>query len=250
MIVLKPGIDGGHGKTDPGSVSPIRPSLGDTIYTEEDDITLAIAKRLQSIFLACGHEPVMTRIGDQYMSLYQRSNLLNKASCDVAISVHINSTINSTAKYISTFIQETGGPAEKLANCIQPLLVKASGWPDGGVKVANLHMTRETKMPAVLVELGFISNPEEEKQLIKKEFQGKLAAAIAEGTMAYAGAVHSWQKLLLTYAWNTYAGEDEIIRAQGVYNLKMMQGDHAGAEAAHKWADQVRMSMGRLKIGG
>ncbi len=241
---MKIGIDPGHGGRDPGAVSPIRPALNDQLYTEEADVTLAIAKRLRGILLACGHEVVMTRTADTTISLSQRTDMLNDCKCDMAVSVHLNSATNSTAKYIATFIQGTGGQAEKIAELIQPLLVKTSGWLDGGVRIKNLHMTRETKMPAVLVELGFVSNPEEEKILNQKQFHGKLAAAIAEGILSYAGTIHSWQKLLLTYAVNSYAGEDEIIRAQGVYRLKKMQGDLAGAEAAHKWADQVRMAMG------
>jgi len=65
--------------------------------------------------------------------------------------------------------------------------VQATGWPDGGVRVKNLHMTRETKMPAILVECGFISNPEQERQLKQPEFQRKLARAIADGVLAYLG---------------------------------------------------------------
>ena len=66
-------------------------------------------------------------------------------------------------------------------------MVAATGWPDGGIKVANLHMNRETKCPSILVECGFISNPEQEQQLNKPEMQDKIARAIAEGLLDHIG---------------------------------------------------------------
>ena len=101
--------------------------------------------------------------------------------------MHINSATRQGADYISTFIQAQGGEAEKLAGKVQNELVQATGWPDGGVRVKNLHMTRETRMPAILVECGFISNPEQEQQLRQPETQKKLALAIADGVLAHLG---------------------------------------------------------------
>ncbi|MEN6325770.1 MAG: N-acetylmuramoyl-L-alanine amidase [Syntrophomonas sp.] len=241
---MKTGFDAGHDRTDPGAVSPVRPTLGDKLYTEESDITLAVSKRCQGILLACGHEVVMTRTTDVDISLKQRADLLNAANCDIAVSIHLNSIANPMANYIATFIQGTGGRAEKLGKCIQPKLVKASGWPDGGVRVKNLHMTRETKMPAVLVELGFISNPGEEKQLNDPVFRGRLAAAICEGILIYAGAIQPWQQNLIKYAADPEAGQAELDRAGDVWKKKLAAGDLAGKEAAHKWANTVRQAMG------
>ena len=238
------GIDPGHGGTDPGAVSPVRTQIGDQLYTKEAVITLDIAKRVQGILLACGHQVLMTRTDDRFVSLFNRSNMFNQAKCDIAVSIHLNSSVNSTAKYIASFIQQTGGQAKQLAGLIQKNLVKASGWPDGGVRVKNLHMTRETKMPAVLLELGFVSNPHEERQINQAEVQSKLAAATAEGILSYFGSVTPWQKALLDYAVHTEAGQAEIVRAGEVWKNKNAAGDKAGAQAAHEWANQVRQAMG------
>jgi N-acetylmuramoyl-L-alanine amidase len=175
------GIDPGHGGKDPGAVGPTG--------GYEKDVNLAVALELRLLLEAAGHQVVITRTGDTDLSLAQRSNLLNAAAkCDLAISIHCNASTSPEPSYISTFIQGTGGEAEKLAKCIQPRLVATTGWPDGGIRVQNLHMTRETRMPAVLIELGFISNPGQEKQLADPTFRARLAGAIADGILAYTGA--------------------------------------------------------------
>ena len=176
---MKIGIDPGHGGRDPGAIGPTR------LY--EKDVTLGISLELGRLLKAAGLEPVFTRTDDRTVELVTRSALLNNQKCGLAISVHINSAGNQQANYISIFIQSQGGQAEQLAKKVQNELVQATGWPDGGVRVANLHMTRETKMPAILVECGFISNPEQEKQLRQPEFQKKMAQAIADGVLAYLG---------------------------------------------------------------
>lgn len=176
---MKIGIDPGHGGRDPGAVGPTRVC--------EKDVTLAISLELDRLLQAAGLETYMTRQADITMELVTRSALLNNTKCDLAISVHINSAARQEANYISTFIQAQGGQAEQLASKVQPQLVQATGWPDGGVRVQNLHMTRETKMPAILVECGFISNPEQEKQLRQPKTQKRLAQAIADGVLVYMG---------------------------------------------------------------
>ena len=176
---MKIGIDPGHGGFDPGAVGLTR------IY--EKDVTLAISLELDRLLRQAGLEPVLTRTDDRTVEPITRSALLNNTKCDLAISVHINSAARREADYISTFIQGTGGRAEQLAKKVQAELVQATGWPDGGIRIKNLHMTRETKMPAILVECGFISNPEQEKQLRQPEMQKKLARSIAAGVLDYLG---------------------------------------------------------------
>ena len=176
---MRIGIDPGHGGKDPGAVGPTR--------LHEKDVALAISLELSKRLSGAGLEAFMTRSDDRTMELITRSALLNNMKCDLAISVHCNSVGNQTANYIATFIQGAGGEAEKLAGKVQNGLVQATGWPDGGVRAKNLHMTRETRMPAILCECGFISNPEQEKQLRQPEMQKKLAQAIAAGVLAYLG---------------------------------------------------------------
>lgn len=184
---MKIGIDPGHGGFDPGAVGPTK--------LREKDVVLAISLELARILRNNKIDTMLTREIDVAISgtrsvikeLQAKTGVLNSAKCDLAISVHCNSSTRQEANYISTFIQAEGGEAEKLAQKVQNELVQATGWPDGGVRVKNLHMTRETKMPAILCECGFISNPEQERQLRQPETQKKIAQAIADGVLAYLG---------------------------------------------------------------
>lgn len=180
---MKIGIDPGHGGRDPGAIGPTR------LY--EKDVTLGISLELGRLLKAAGLEPVFTRTDDRTVELVTRSALLNNQKCGLAISVHINSATRQEANYFAVFVQRLGGEAEKLAHRVIEKVTAATGWSwgadDDGIREKNLHMVRETKMPAILIECGFISNPEQEKQLRQPEFQAKLAQAIADGVLAYLG---------------------------------------------------------------
>lgn len=147
-----------------------------------------MARELAIVLKNAGLNVYVTRGGDWTMDLLERTKALNKEKVGLAISVHCDATATSKdANYITTFVQGRGGQAEKLGQKVQTKLVQATGWPDGGVRVANYHMTRETRMPAILTECGFISNPAQERQLRQPETQKKLAKAIADGVLAYLG---------------------------------------------------------------
>ncbi len=176
---MKIGLDPGHGGKDPGAIGPTG--------LREKDVNLSIVQELTTTLKNAGLDVFVTRNSDWTVDLPGRTKALNNAKCDLAISVHINSATRREANYISTFIQGRGGQAEKLAGKVQDELVRATGWPDGGVRVANYHMTRETVMPAILVECGFISNPEQERQLRSPEMRKTLAGAIADGVLAHLG---------------------------------------------------------------
>lgn len=171
--------DGGHGGKDPGAIG--------LNGLQEKDVTLAIAKALELVLKAGGVDSYMTRTTDETTDLVTRTACINNMKCDLSVSIHCNASEGRNANYISTYIQQIGGEAEKLAISVQKHLVAATGWTDGGVRVQNLHMTRETNMPAILCECGFISNPEQEAALGTPEMQRKLAVAIAKGIFDYAG---------------------------------------------------------------
>lgn len=173
------GIDPGHGGEDPGAIGPTR--------LLEKDVNLDIAYALYNFLLSRKFCVQMTRYHDITESLLSRSCQINNWKCHYCISIHCNASENRNANYIATFIQGRGGEAEKLAEKVQKELVQVTGWPDGGVRVQNLHMTRETKMPAILVECGFISNPQQEKQLADPFFRRGIGEAIGRGILNYLG---------------------------------------------------------------
>lgn len=106
---------------------------------------------------------------------------------DLVLSLHVNSCTNPQVNYLASFILAPGGEAEKAARFIQRELVQATGRPDGGVRQANFYILRETEAPAVLVEMGFLSNPQVAAQLAQNSFQEKLARAIFRGVLLYLG---------------------------------------------------------------
>ncbi|MDD2498408.1 MAG: N-acetylmuramoyl-L-alanine amidase [Desulfitobacteriaceae bacterium] len=176
---MRIGIDPGHGGKDPGAIG--QEGL------RESDVNLAVALHLEKMLKINGFDTVLTREKDIYLKLSQRSDILNTEKSSVAISIHVNSSRNPSAKYVSTFIHARGGKAEALAKIVQSQLVAVTGWQDGGVRVANFHITRETKMPAILLEQGFIKNYQHEKWLRSLDNQKKLAEAVARGVCQFYG---------------------------------------------------------------
>ncbi|GEA15687.1 N-acetylmuramoyl-L-alanine amidase [Moorella sp. E308F] len=175
----KVGIDPGHGGSDPGAVA--------AGGLQEKAVTLAVGLALQQLLQGAGIVVVMSRTVDQDVFLADRAALFNREKVDLVISLHVNSAGTPDPNYVSTFILAPGGQAEKIARLIQAEVVAATGWPDGGVRQANFYILRETDAPAVLVEMGFLSNPETAAKLATPAVQQALARAIFCGLAAYLG---------------------------------------------------------------
>lgn len=175
----KVGLDPGHGGKDPGAIGPTG--------LKEKDVNLAVALHLEKLLKQAGLEVVMTRREDRTVELRERSDYLNSQGVDLVVSLHCNAWKTPEPDYASVYIYRGGGEAEKAAEKVLAALVEATGWPDGGVRTENFHILRETKAPAILIEQGFITNPAQEKQLGRPEFQQKLAGAIATGLLRYFG---------------------------------------------------------------
>ena len=154
-------------------------------------MALAVSLELNKLLKQSGIDTCMSRYDDQTTELITRTALFNNMKCDLAVSIHCNSSTNRSANYFAVFVQRLGGEAEKLAHKVIEKVTAATGWSwgadDDGAREKNLHITRETKMPAILCECGFISNPEQERLLWQPEFQKKLASAIAVGILVYLG---------------------------------------------------------------
>jgi len=202
---MKVCIDPGHGGSQPGAVGPNG--------TLEKDITLAVSLKLRDILKAQGFEVVMTRETDkdvrtrpQENELQARCNVANNAKGDYFVSIHCNAAESKTAHGTETWYSDKDNKSKVLAKCIQTELVKQIKRTDRGVKIGNYYVTNCTKMPAVLVELAFISNPEEEKLLKDSTFQYKCALGIANGILKMVGRdpikeVNSMFKDVATSHW-------------------------------------------------
>ncbi|GAB7386750.1 hypothetical protein BSNK01_05860 [Bacillaceae bacterium] len=169
-------IDAGHGAHDPGALGKM---------SKEKDINLAIAKKIVSRLEQLeGIEVVPTRLTDTFLTLEERVKLANERSADLFISVHANSfPANPQAKGLETYYYTS--MSKKFAEIVHRHLIEATGSYDRGVKTARFYVIRNTKMPAVLIETGFVTNPEEEKRLNSAAFQEAIARAVVEAIKEY-----------------------------------------------------------------
>lgn len=229
---MKVGMDGGHGGKDPGAIG--------LNGLQEKDVNLAITQGVYYALVSSGIECYMTRNTDESLDLITRTACINNMKCDLSVSIHCNASENRDADYIATYIQATGGEAEKLAKKVQARLITATGWKDGGIKVANLHMNRETNMPSILVECGFISNPAQEQAIGTVDMQRKLAVAIAKGILDYAGI-----KEVDGMKIKTVEEAVKVLQAKGI----IANGDHWRKAPEHtKYIDQLLINMANFAV--
>lgn len=192
LNMFKMVIDPGHGGYDSGAVG----SSG----LREKDINLPVALKLAAILRSAGVEIRLTRETDTVpwtakTDLAERVRIANEWGADIFISVHANAATSPLAKGMevwTTVGQTAADPiAESIANALIsgfPELVFRSDLSDGDKdKEANFYVLRWTNAPAVLVELAFISNPQEEELLRSPDYQDKATWAIAKGITDYLG---------------------------------------------------------------
>lgn len=127
----------------------------------------------------------MTRETDVYPTRSERVKLANDLNADVFVSIHGNSVKGSPqVSGTETFYYQRASSKE-LANIIHKHLIEALGFKDRSVKNGNLQVIRETTMPAVLLEIGFLSNKDEEEAMMSESMQDKAAQAIVDGIKEY-----------------------------------------------------------------
>jgi len=182
-VLLKVFLDPGHGGDDNGA------AFGERLdYLEEDDTNLIIAFLLRAELKAAGHAVALSREEDVFISLHDRATDANAWHADVFVSIHCDAWHELTTKGISTHIHPfCSKGARALAKCLQDALLKDfPGHANRGVNENNCQVLRDSRMPAVLVECEFVSNPDTRKFLKEPANQLKLARAIAQGIQSYA----------------------------------------------------------------
>lgn len=160
----------------------------------EQDITLAICRELRPLLQYNGFIVVMTRDGDLVnglsngytliQSLQTRIDIAENVKADLFLSVHINAGGGTGQEVL---ISGAGGRAEQAANKVYAQINSISGWPNRGVKVRNVMVLRETTMPAILTENGFIDEASDSTKLKDPRFIYRLAVAHAKGICDYFG---------------------------------------------------------------
>lgn len=183
-------IDSGHGGVDPGKIA------GDG--TLEKDINLAIALKLQKYLEAADIKTIMTRTTDSGLYEENASNkkiqdmknriaIMNEETVDLVISIHQNSYSNSRIKGAQVFYYDTSKDGKALAECLQNRLV-ADIDPANHRKAkanTNYYILKNTKLPTVIVECGFLSNPKETEKLKSDAYQEAIAWSLHLGILEY-----------------------------------------------------------------
>ena len=185
-------IDPGHGGNDAGAIGPTG--------VMEKTVTLNVARELRKLLEAEGAQVIMTREGDTTVSakgakasdieeLGARCEVANRVGADIFISIHADSFTRPEARGTTGYYysKSTSGRGQKLADCIRRNLVEQLGTPSRGTQPCNFYVVKHTDMPATLIELGFISNKEEEQLLNSKEGVQKAAQGILDGIEDYFG---------------------------------------------------------------
>lgn len=184
-------VDPGHGGIDPGAVGKNG--------TLEKDIALAVGKRLAADLGQAGAMVLMTRETDTDLSdsatigaaakkredLKRRMALANDNKADLYVSVHVNSFSSPDRRGAQTFVQPGKKDSLKASQYIQDELAKLLKNTSRQPVEVDYYVTRNTAMPAVVVEIGFITNDAEAKLLEDSAYQGKVAWAIYAGVVKY-----------------------------------------------------------------
>ncbi len=184
-------IDAGHGGYDPGAIT----SQG--IY--EKEINLQIAKRVRDLLVPRGVTTLLTRdededyvpdgvrgrISKKQIDLNYRIAKAVEVRADVFVSIHVNSTVAARNSGAETFYHFRSEEGKALAVFIQQELVKISGMNRRVAKPGDFYIIKNTAMPAVIVEVGYLSNVAERKKLQQSWYQEQLAHGIAKGIANY-----------------------------------------------------------------
>lgn len=172
-------LDPGHGGPDPGAVGP-------TGLTEAE-VVLDVAHHALDMLQVDGHDVRLTREADTYVSLGARSDFANKWGAGLFISIHCNAFTDPGANGTEVWYYEGSTAGQSLATAVQRELVNRLRRRDRGIKpTKSLSVLRRTSMPAVLLELAFISNPAEEQLMRSDGIRTLVAVAIYDAVREWA----------------------------------------------------------------
>jgi len=166
-------IDAGHGGSDWGASSGTRREKDDNL-----NLALAVAQRLQTE----KQRVILTRSSDVFVPLEERSEIANRNNADIFVSLHRNASVSPAANGVETFVKPNAPPINiSYAQNVQNAIVSVGVQSNRGVKQENFAVLRNTQAPAMLVELGFITN-ERDNELFDQNFNA-YADAIVRGIL-------------------------------------------------------------------
>ncbi|HIX19870.1 MAG TPA: N-acetylmuramoyl-L-alanine amidase [Candidatus Akkermansia intestinigallinarum] len=185
-------IDPGHGGIDPGAAEA---------EYREADLALSLALELESILKQKGYEVILTRRGNAYVSDRRRADIACGAADSVFISLHLNSG-RSDMRGVQSYIAAPAAPGSghmpgnrhdaantALAFALHSAVIAATGAQDGSIRHARYSLLNSITHPAVIIEAGYATNPDDIAQLSQAAYRRRFAQAIADGLDAYAAAM-------------------------------------------------------------
>jgi N-acetylmuramoyl-L-alanine amidase len=170
-------LDPGHGGEDGGATG--------IQGTREKDINFDVALRLKELLDEAGTNVILTRNGDYYISLYERSFIANQLPGDIFVSIHANFHPNPNVHGIEVYSYKGMADSALLAKLVEAKLVKQTQMNSLGIKNNDFVVIREPLMPSILVELGYLSYGPEETLLQTTAFKDQAALGIYRGIIAY-----------------------------------------------------------------
>ena len=194
-------LDPGHGGKDPGNEEGRR---------QEKEYTLLLAREVRNLLTRSGLKVILTRNGDYFLSLPDRPEYARRRGADLFVSLHFNASLvdknhvkgfevycltppgasstnarGDTAETTAFAGNQFDAKNMLLAYQIQKAMVRSLPVEDRGVKHARFAVLRNAPVPAVLVEAGFMTHPQESKRIFDPDYRRQLARAIADGILAY-----------------------------------------------------------------
>lgn len=200
MLII---IDPGHGGNDPGATGPTG--------LKEKDVNLKLSNILSNILTRHDIDILFTREKDVRVSLEDRVKIANGSNADYFISIHCNSSKgNEKATGTEAYAYSKASEGNALARHVLDELAKEIKLPDRGIKYDSLYVVSKTTMPAVLVEVAFINNPDEEELLKNSEFLSRAGIGIAKGILKHLRLEFVEEKELDTIRIRLHGKEIEI----------------------------------------
>lgn len=169
-------LDPGHGGKDPGAIG--------LENVAEKDVILSTSEVVAQHLRDAGATVILTRTEDEFLPLDERIRISNINQTDAFISIHYNAFPILTVRGMSTYYY-AGGNDQKLAQHIHASLIESVNLPDRGIQQADYKVLRENRDLAVLIELGFITNPDDFSEIHSPEYKNQVGEAIANGLINY-----------------------------------------------------------------
>ena len=173
-------IDAGHGGRDHGE-------SGTDSGVYEDVLNLDTSKKLQKELTERGIAVIMTRETDEALAaakkedMKERRRIMHESGADICVSIHMNKFTDRTVHGPMVFYTKGDDESQKLAECILKSICTELDIPMRLPNTGDYYVIRDSKIPAVIVECGFLSNPTDERLLCSEEYRGRIAKAVAVG---------------------------------------------------------------------